>query len=262
MNDTVLKPGATREVLIVPVPKPGDDIVEEICNLHWHSLSRDELVDVAWTYYYFSVQFRENFAVACGIFPDDEQLQELDRGERDTDNLSPYPGVVAAGERVNHDEFMRRALQLTPIDDTRRRRLENVGAVYLDKVRSVDNWTKATSLASYEDGGLEKVFRSMLEARYWDDPLLQAFEHFLKKHIEFDSDVEKGHGGLCRHLPPNEQVSELWTAFKESLVRVVPTLQEAGQTPANISISISGQQVVPGLIERSVHSNSADSEAR
>ena len=205
--------------------KPGDEVVEEICDLNWRGLSLDELVDVAWTYYYFSIQFRENLAIARELLPDDEQLEELDRGERDTDNLSPYPGVVVAGERVDHDEFMRRALLLRPIDDVRRRRLENIGAAYLDRVRAVDNRTRATSLASYEDGGLEKVFRSMLQAPHWDDPLLQAFKHFLEKHIEFDSDVENGHGGLCRHLPPNERVCELWTAFKESLVRATPALE-------------------------------------
>ena len=225
MNEAILKPETAREVSIVSAPKPGDEVVNEICNLNWRGLSLDDLIDVAWTYYHFSIQFRENLGVARELFPNDEQLQELDHGERDTDNLSPYPGVVVAGERVNHDEFMRRALLLTPIDDIRRRRLEAIGGAYLNRVRAVDNWTKATSLASYEDGGLEKVFGSMLQARYWDVPLLRAFKHFLEKHIEFDSDVEHGHGGLCRHLPPSEGVRELWTTFKESLIQAAPALE-------------------------------------
>ena len=205
--------------------RPGDEIVSDICNLKWETLSRDELINVAWAYYYFSIQFRENLGAACAQLPDDEQLKELDAGERDTDNLSPYPGVVVAGERVNHDEFMRRALELTPIDAARRVRLEEIGATYLERVRRVDDWTKAISLASYEDGGLERVFTSILRAPHWDGPLLQAFRHFLEKHIEFDSDVENGHGGLCRHLPPDERVSDLWSAFKDSLLRAVPALQ-------------------------------------
>lgn len=224
MNKTVLDLTRTPEAAVVPVSKPGDEVVEKICTLNWAALSRDDLIDVAWAYYYFSIQFRENLELARQLIPDDEQLQELDRGERDTDNLSPYPGVVAGGERVNHDEFMRRTLQLTAIEEVRQHRLEAIGEDYLAKVRAFDNWTKATSLASYEDGGLERVFRSMLQARHWDDPLLRAFKHFLERHIELDSDVESGHGGLCRHLPPNEQVSELWTAFKESLVRAAPAL--------------------------------------
>ena len=250
MNETMLKSEIAPERVVVQPAKPGDEIVEEICNLNWRGLSLDDLIDVAWAYYYFSIQFRENLEIARELLPDDHQLHELDRGERDTDNLSPYPGVVVAGERVNHDEFMRRTLQLTAIDDIRRRRLETIGEDYLNKVRAADNWTKATCLASYEDGGLERVFRSMLQARHWDDPQLQSFNHFLEKHIEFESDVENGHGGLCRHLMPGEQVSELWTAFKESLVRAVPTLQERGPMPANTGLFLPTQQVVPGLIER------------
>jgi hypothetical protein len=68
----------------------------------------------------------------------------------------------------------------------------------------------------------------MLSAPDWRNPLLQAFKHFLEKHIEFDSDVENGHGGLCRHLPPNERVSELWLAFEESLLRAAPVLKRSG----------------------------------
>jgi hypothetical protein len=225
MNENMLRQQVAPNTPITAIQKPGDEVVEAICALNWRDLSLDQMIDVAWAYYYFSVQFRENLAAARELLPDDEQLEELDRGERDTYNLSPYPGVVAAGERVNHDEFMRRALTLTPIDDLRRRRLENIGSAYLDKVRQADNWTKAASLASYEDGGLEKVFRSMLRAPHWDAPLLLAFKHFLEKHIEFDSDVENGHGGLCRHLPPNDGVRELWTAFKESLLSASPALE-------------------------------------
>lgn len=224
LNKTMLNPIATNDATLAFVLKPGDEVVEQLCNLNWPALSLDELIDVAWTYYYFSIQFRENLAIARKLLPDDKQLEELDRGERDTDNLSPFPDVVTSGERVDHDEFMRRALLLTPIDDIRRRRLESIGAAYLEKVRSADNWTRATSLASYEDGGLEKVFGSMLRAPHWDDPLLQAFKHFLEKHILFDADAENGHGGLCRHLPPNDGVRGLWAAFKDSLVSAVPTL--------------------------------------
>ena len=162
--------------------------------------------------------------LAREVRPEDELLKELERGECDTDNLSPYPGVVREGERVNHDEFMRRALQLTPVGDKRQRFLEQIGTDYLDKVRSMDKLTRASSLSSYEDGGLESVFRAILTARHWDAPLLQAFKHFLEKHIELDSDEDAGHGALCRHMPPTEGVSQLWRAFKASLVRAAPAL--------------------------------------
>src|ERR1700690_1972423 len=134
---------------------PHARVIDEICELNWSALSRDELVDVAWAYYFFSVQFCENVGIARRLHPDDKHLEELDRGERDTDNLSPCPGVVAAGERVDHDEFMRRALKLKAVDELRHRRLLTIGAAYLDKVRAADDATRALSLPTYEDGGLE-----------------------------------------------------------------------------------------------------------
>lgn len=199
-------------------------VIDNICNLNWSRLTHSDLINVAWIYYYFSIQFRENLEVARGLYPDDDRLLELDHGERNTDNLSPWPGVAASGEKMNHDEFMRRTLTLTPIEERRRRGLVVIGQSYLARTRAMDNMSKALSIASYEDGGLESVFRAILKAPHWDDPLLQAFKHFLTEHIRFDSDPEQGHGALCRHLPPNDKVLPLWTAFRQILVEAAPGL--------------------------------------
>jgi len=198
-------------------------VIDDICGLDWAGLTRDEVINTAWTYYYFSVQFCQNVGIARALFPDDERLEELDAGERDTDNLSPCPGVVAAGERVDHDEFMRRTLALEPLDPAREKRLRAIGEAYLDKVRAMDAVTRATSLPSYEAGGLPAVFRAILTARCWEGPLLQAFKHFLVLHIALDG-AEDGHGSLCRHLKLNGDVLELWLAFKESLIAAAPKL--------------------------------------
>src|SRR6185312_15112368 len=164
---------------------------------NWRNLDQEGLINVAWVYYFFSVQFRESLETTRKFYPDDERLLQLDRGERDTDNLSPWPGVAARGERMNHDEFMRRTLTLTTIPESRRLRLVAIGQSYLAKIRAMDKMSLALSLASYEDGGLEKVFRAILTAPDWDGPLLDAFKHFLAEHIRFDSDPEAGHGALC-----------------------------------------------------------------
>lgn len=199
-------------------------VIEEICNLKWSSLSADELINVAWAYYYFSTQFRENMEIALSLYPDDERLQELDRGERNTDNLSPWPGVAEPGEKLHHEEFMRRTLALTPIPEERKRALEAIGAAYLQKVRSLDRMTKAISLPAYEDGGLESVFRSILKAKHWDGELLRAFKHFLAGHVALDSNPETGHGALCRHIRPDDRILPLWIAFKQAFVEAAPSL--------------------------------------
>ena len=197
-------------------------VVEDICNLNWSDLNQEGLTNVAWVYYYFSIQFRESLEIARKLHPEDDRLLQLDRGERDTNNLSPWPGVAEVGEKMNHDEFMRRTLALTKIDSTRQRNLESIGQSYLAKTRALDHLTRALALASYEDGGLERVFRAILKAPRWDDPLLEAFKHFLTEHIRFDSDPEQGHGALCRHLTPDDRILPLWGAFRQMLIEAVP----------------------------------------
>ncbi len=201
-----------------------DEVISEICELSWDDLTQSELVDVGWAYYYFSVQFRENLQIARKLYPEDHKLQQLEREECNTDNLSPWPGVVEKDERINHDEFMRRLLELSPIDDNRRFVLEEIGQSYLNRIRDLDLNIRALSIASYEDGGLEKVFRSFLRSRHWENPLLQAFRHFLTEHIRFDSDPEQGHGALSRHLILDDRILPLWVAFKYLLIGAVPKL--------------------------------------
>ena len=201
-----------------------EHVINDICNMNWINLTQEDLINVAWVYYYFSVQFRENLEVARNLYPDDDRLRRLDQGERNTDNLSPWPGVAAIGERMNHDEFMRRTLTLTTISESRRRDLAALGQDYLTKIRAMEDDSRASAIASYEDGGLERVFRAILKAPHWSNPLLQAFRHFLAEHIRFHSDPEQGHGALCRHLTPDDRVHALWAEFRQMLVRAAPRL--------------------------------------
>jgi hypothetical protein len=184
-------------------------VLDKICDLNWSALDRAGMTRCAWAYYYFSIQFRENLLAAYKLHPSN-LLEKLIEGECDTDNLSPWPDVVVAGEKVNHDEFMRRALQLSPIDAESRERIEAAGHVYLARTRDANDHVKAASIASYEDGGLERLFTSMLTCECWDTLLLAAFKHFLEKHISFDSDPDGGHGALARHLESDVAVERLW----------------------------------------------------
>jgi len=216
-------------------PVDYETTIDEICSLDWENLSKDALVNIAWVYYYFSIQFRENLEIACQLYPWDRKLRQLMQEECNTDNLSPWPDVASTGERMNHDEFMRRLLTLSPIDQSRGKRLETIGQRYLNKVYEFDSMVRASSIVSYEDGGLERVFGAILTSRDWTSPLLQAFRHFLSQHIEFDNNPTTGHGALSRHLRPGDQIIPLWTAFKHMLIEAAPTLlsRTAGTTEEN-----------------------------
>jgi O-acetylhomoserine (thiol)-lyase len=205
-------------------------IIEEICRLHWERVTTDEIMQIAKAYHYFSIQFRENLEIACQANPEDQLLQELHEAECDTTNLSPWPGVADDGERLDHDEFVRRLLRLQPVPDEAR--LVRLGEDYLTQVRAVGGITRAMSLASYEDGGLSRVFQSMLQADTWDGPGPSAFRFFLEQHVRFDLEGKQAHGGLVRHLRPDGRILPLWVAFKELLVRAVPRLQEVAGSPS------------------------------
>jgi hypothetical protein len=94
------------------------------------------------------------------------------------------------------------------------------------RMRDQDEHARAMSIASFEDGGLERVFTAILTCGCWDTPLLQAFQHFLVKHIEFDSGPDDGHGALARHLKPDERILPLWEGFYSLFVDSVPCLKE------------------------------------
>jgi hypothetical protein len=192
-------------------------VIDDICDRNYKDATHDQMTRVAWAYYYFSVQFREHLQAALGLYPDDAQLQMLVREECNTDNLSPWPGVAAPGEKLDHDTFMARVLRLSPLDEATRVRISAAGEHYLRTMRAVDAPTKAMSIASYEDGGLERVFGAFLQSSSWETPLLAGFQHFLRQHILFDSNPDGGHGSLCRHLAPDERIRPLWVAFRDLL---------------------------------------------
>jgi hypothetical protein len=199
-----------------------DSVIDSICRMAWDELDSDEVMRVAKAYYYFSIQFRENLEIARSLHPQDPKLAELWEGECDTDNLSPWPGVAAPGERMNHDEFMRRLLYSHPADGDGK--LIEAGLAYLDKTRQMDDGARASSIASYEDGGLSRVFGAMLRAPHWYGRGQRAFRFFLEEHIRFDSDDGAGHGELSRHLPVDDRILPLWTAFRDLLTTAVPKL--------------------------------------
>jgi hypothetical protein len=208
----------------------------------WEKISNHEVLKIAKAYYYFSVQFRENLAIACLLHPQDANLRKLYREECDTDNLSPFPGITVVGERVNHDEFMDRLLLLQPIEQEGI--IEEAGATYLQKTRRIDDSIRARSIASYEDGGLSSIFTAILRAPRWQGAGQEAFRFFLEQHIRFDTDADEGHGALSRHLRVDDDILPLWTGFKELLTIAVPSLAE---TRSDIRNARDGSHLVEAL---------------
>jgi len=202
-------------------------VIAEITALRWTDLNAEELTAAAWAYHYFSIQFRENLLLALSLFPDDAKLQQLAAEECDTANLSPWPGAAEPGERMNHDDFMRRILCLSGLEPSIQKVVDVAGDAYLRRARGYAELVRALSIASYEDGGLQAIFSAMLTAPHWATPTLAGFRHFLSEHIRFDSDPNQGHGALSRHLQVDDRVLPLWEDFRDLLVSAVPRLSGA-----------------------------------
>jgi hypothetical protein len=88
----------------------------------------------------------------------------------------------------------------------------------------MDPQVRALSIASYEDGGLERVFGAILKSPPAENPVVAGFRYFLFAHIQFDSDPNGGHGAMTRHLKPDDRVLPLWSAFYALFVGFVPSL--------------------------------------
>jgi hypothetical protein len=210
----------------LPIPFAFEAVIDDICRMRWQALTAGELMQTAKAYHYFSIQFRENLEIACRLYPEDGLLQKLREGECDTDNLSPWPGVSEIQERLDHDEFIRRLLSFQTI--ARDDELSAIGQAYLATVRSLDDTIRATSIASYEDGGLNRVFNAILRAHEWQGAGPAAFKFFLERHIEFDTADCEGHGALARNLVLDDGITPLWLSFRDMLAAAVPALLPEG----------------------------------
>ena len=55
-------------------------VIDEIEDLNWPKLTRDELMAACAAYYYFSVQFVEAVDIACELYPSDPKSLSFARG--------------------------------------------------------------------------------------------------------------------------------------------------------------------------------------
>ncbi len=94
--------------------------------------------------------------------------------------------------------------------------------------------------ADCEDGGAIQMYSSVLKAQVLDseDPALQAFKHFLQKHVEFDNEegAEAGHGTLVRKFEMEDKhIGPFWNHFADFLETLV--YGEKAEEPAQATVS-------------------------
>src|SRR5258708_35584290 len=78
------------------------NIVSRIAALPWITLSTADLLKLMVLAYYSAREFAESLQIAAYLYPEDEDLQEMMRGELGTENLR-YEDYARAGD---HADFL------------------------------------------------------------------------------------------------------------------------------------------------------------
>lgn len=199
----------------------ANSAINRVCDIGWETLNEQQMTSAVWMFYFRSVQFRENLEAAIRLHPDNQNLRTLTEEELHTNNLSPYNGIAAEGEYLDHDTFLKRIIETHPIPPEKRQYLENLGKEYLDSMTKMPDEIKAMCLVSSEDGGSSKIYTNILTSpqNCWKSNGMQAFRHFLQKHVEFDSTEgeDTGHGMLVRKLGIDDRVAPMLDKFADCL---------------------------------------------
>tara|TARA_B100001989_G_C24540621_1_gene467343 strand:- start:1554 stop:2237 length:684 start_codon:yes stop_codon:yes gene_type:complete len=214
--------------------------VERICNLGWEDLSENQVKRALHGFYFFSQKFVDNLRTASNLYPEDDGIKSLMQEELNTDNLSPYNGVADEGEAMDHDVFLRRVIQISGLSEEENEELFTKGKQYLEAMDQMPPEAQLQCLVSCEDGGAIQMYSSVLKAQVLDseDPALQAFKHFLQKHVEFDNEegAEAGHGTLVRKFEMEDKhIGPFWNHFADFLETLV--YGEKAEEPAQATVS-------------------------
>jgi len=208
--------------------KEYEKVIEEIKELNWESLDGKELQQLMYLSYISAREFAEALRIALELYPDDEQLKEMARGELQTQNLKfedPADGEVY-NQQGDHADYLNHFLKKYHLEKGSKT-LKEYADAYLEACRALEDKVRAMSVFSREEE-LSGIFREILKAKNWDDGALPAFKDYLEKHIDFDS-KEGGHAELTKKFPVDDSVKLFYEA-RLKMYRAIPRLFEKEKT--------------------------------
>lgn len=218
-----VNPHAIRTYVNPNAPTSGAEpfayksVVRRIRLLNWENLNGEELQMVMYLSWVAAVEFAEALRLAQALYPEHHGLQQMAHGELKTKNLQ-LDDFTAAGD---HHEFLRHFLLKHGIIEMLEPRLGPHAAVYLDACRALRPEIRAMTVFSREEE-LSGIFVGMLDAKDWSAPGLDAFNHYLSRHIAFDSS-QGGHHDLISNFEVDENVLPFYEARLETF-RLVSSL--------------------------------------
>lgn len=196
---------------------PYKTTVATIRDLNWSQLNSEELKLVMYLSWVAAVEFAEALRISIRLYPHHEGLLEMAHGELKTKNLL-LEDFVEAGD---HHEFLGHFLRKHGVMGEMEQRYGDLAQRYLAACRSLPDHIRAMTVFSREDE-LSGIFARILTAPDWAGAGVYAFQHYLSRHIVFDTG-DGGHHDLTRDFPVDERVSPFYEARLETF-RLIPSL--------------------------------------
>jgi hypothetical protein len=207
----------TPQTISSPTSTGYKNTVDAIRDLQWERLSSEELQLVMYLSWVAAVEFAEALRISLKLYPDHEGLREMAHGELQTRNLLLHEFTRAA----DHHEFLGHFLRKHGVMEAMEARHGHLAEAYLAQCRSLSDEERAMTVFSREDE-LSGIFARILGAPDWSAPALYAFQHYLSRHITFDTG-EGGHHDLTSDFRIDERVAPFYTARLDTF-RLIPSL--------------------------------------
>jgi hypothetical protein len=172
------------------------ELVQQIANLDWQRAKPQDIIILSRC---TAKEFAESLRKALDLYPQDERLLEMVKGELKTDNMI-YEGYVTRGDHWEFLDYFITKLNITPS-------ISNLPLAMNEYGKALDSFgpsERAMTVFSREEE-LTRIFRKISDAHDWNRLGLGFYKHYLESHILFDSGKE-GHHHLTKHFPLHENM--------------------------------------------------------
>ena len=184
--------------------KEHEKVVQQIVSLPWQSLDEKGMLSLMVCSAYSATEFAESLRIAIKLNPKHKPLAEMAKGELKTDNIS----FGDYHDKGDHSQFLWHFIEKEKVRGIVSPKIFHAGEKYLVEVRKLPNALRAMSIFSREKE-MMRIFMKILERKKWNHPALRAYQHYLQRHIELDSQVG-GHRDLTAEFPVTDEVEKFY----------------------------------------------------
>lgn len=191
----------------------AQSVIGEITNLPWQRLSPAGLQQLMVLSHHAAREFAASLRVAKRLYPNNKELYEMATGELETTNLH-FDSYKGPGDHADYlDHFIRKCNVPTQVHAK--------GTAYERLVAQLPDTVRASSVFEREQY-LPEIFKRILAAPDWDAPGLEAYRHYLEKHIQFDTEP----GGHAEKVANLSTTAAFWNERRHMYRSLGPFSEE------------------------------------